>query len=409
MLVNPHSEFEKYKLVHVHIVTRHGDRTPTSSNLQLGYPKVDYQCGLSGAVHASEKWANHKAVLWESLDDFPPLATVGSVKNAMLRLHPGDESCQAGDLTSQGFLQHHNLGTLMQMTYGELFAGMDIKTDMYVQSTDFRRTIRSAGAFLLGFVPKVQQLRELVQIHIQPGNLNQAPPITVPQTYKPCRKVVQLRGAENNKRGYYKQEREFHWMFDEIVDLFSHRIRPDAPWTELFDKIMTRGCHSPYILPCTKDNTCIGCELGKKMFDYADWSMSEKYALNASCVAATPFIKHSLLDPMARIVSEDMFTKYKIMLTFTHDSTMNQLLKALGMSVREWMPFASRLSFELWRATDITSDTPHYFVRVLFNGKIVTHTLPFSDKEDKELVYYSIWENNIVPLTVQTYNQQCGI
>lgn len=399
-LVQKKKQTNRLELVYVHIVLRHGDRTPATKNPKLGYPEMHYKCGLS-ASDLSSNWALAPD-MWNGLNDFPPLSPVGNIRNAKLKLHPGtgNQSCGTGDLTSQGFLQHLNLGTLMQRAYGQLFPGIDLRSEIYVQSSDFRRTIRSAGAFLLGFIPDVRNLREMVEIHVQPGSLNQSPPVTVPLTYRRCKGVLRLRERENRQKGYYEREKVLHWMQDKLIDMFKLKMYAKAPWTDLFDKVMTRGCHSLHsrsLLPCTKDKQCIDCDLGKKMFDFADWSISEKYPSNTSVVAIAPFLKHSLHDTMERTVSKEHSAgRYKIMLTFTHDSMLNQLMKTLGLPVTEWIPYASRLSFELWKASSDQSEVK-YFVRVLFNGRTAT------------LIDFVKWRDSMVPLNVWTYNKLCGI
>ena len=401
---------ENYELIHAHVVARHGDRTPAIKMPNFGYPEVAYQCGLD-AKQLSPNWGQ-KRDLWLGLGDFPPLTPLGNVRNAKLKLHSGspDEPCQIGDLTSLGYLQHLNLGYLMQSRYVNLFPGLEIKDQVYVQSTDYRRTIRSAGAFLLGFIPDGRRLREMVTIHIQPGNLNQAPPVGIPWTYKPCNDLEKLRGAENQRAGYYSTEKRSHWMQERVIDMFKLKVhRSKTPWTELFDHFTVRGCHSlqkDTVLPCTKDGKCINCGLGEKMFDFADWSMAEKYPTNSSLLACLPFLKHSLVDTMEAAMSDPHTTKYRIMLTFTHDSTLNRLFKSLGLSVGEWVPYASRLAFEVWRTAN-GSESARDFVRVLFNGKTVTQELPFSN--GSELVPFAKWKDSILHLNLWAYRKLCSI
>ena len=252
----------------------------------------------------------------------------------------------------------------------------------------------------------------MITIHIQHGALNQEPPLTVPLTYKPCKDLLRLRETEKRRNGYYTHEKEFHWMHDKVVNLFNLETHPKTPWTELFDSFLTRGCHSLHsnqLFPCTNNRhkVCVNCSLAKRMYDFADWSMSEKYPPNSSRVAVQPFLKHSVHDTMERMVSQetDGEGRYKIMLTFTHDSMLNQLMKTLGLPVKEWIPYATRLSFELWRAFNGAS----YFVRVLFNGRIVTHYMPYVDSETREVIDFTKWKKSIIPVDSGTYNKLCGI
>ena len=414
-----HPDLETFDLVHAHVVVRHGDRTPALAKPRIGHPDVKFRCGVGGVVHRSEYWGAHRSSLWEGLNEFPPLSPMGpGVRNRVLQLHPGpvNQTCGVGDLTARGYLQLHNLGTLLPMSYGQLFPNMDMTTDIHVQSTDYRRTIRSAGAFLLGFIPNAPQFRQMITIHVQPGNLNEAPPIGIPLTYKPCNALLKLREAEKRRRGYYTQEKDFRWMYDKVADTFNLTLHPRTQWSDIFDKFTTRGCHaldSHSILPCTRDGVCVECRLAKGMFDFADWSMAHKYPPNSSLVGITPFLRHSLLEPIERIIAGDQPSlRYRVMLTFTHDSTLNQLLKTLGLPLDEWVPYASRLSFELWKVTDYT-EQQRFLLRVLFNGKIVTHQLPFSDKDedggDSELVDFAKFKRNVVPMDLSAYNKLCGV
>lgn len=412
-LVHKQLQTDSYELLYAHIVLRHGDRTPATIKPQLRHPEVHYKCSLD-SKELSPNW-DYNPKLWDNLNDFPLLTPIGNVRNGLLSLHPGskNQSCRTGDLTSKGFLQHLNLGTVMQAAYGQLFSGIDMQSEVYVQTTEYRRTIRSAGAFLLGFIPDAGKLRELVKIHVQPGTLNQAPPETVPETYQKCTNILKLREAEKIQNGYYTREKFLNWMKDELIDLYGLNIHPNTPWTEIFDHFITRGCHSlpsNSIFPCTKDGECADCVLGKQMFDYADWCMSEKYPSNSSLIATLPFIKHSLLDPMERIITEEAPAqgRYKIMLTFTHDSMINQLMKGLGIPVKEWIPYASRLSFELWKDSSAQESARH-FVRVLFNGRLVTHALSISNGGRKEIIDYSKWKDSVMKLDVENYNKLCGI
>ena len=411
-----HPEFQSVNLVHAHVIIRHGDRSSVIAKPEFGHPRVNLQCGVGDVVHRSEMWGAHRPNHWEGLRDFPPLSPVGDgsrVRHKTLSLHPGpaSQACGVGELTTRGYLQLHNLGTLLQMSYGQLFPGMDMNTDLYIQSTDYARTIRSAGAFVLGFIPSVPQLRKMIKIHVQPGSVNQAPPEGIPLTYKPCRALLGLRETENVRVGYYEKEKEYRWMYDKVVNFFNLSVYPGTPWTELFDQFLTRGCHmldTDTLLPCTENGACIDCSLGREMFDYADWSMASKYPPNSSLVAMTPFLKHSLLEPIETIIAGNQPSlKYRVMLTFTHDSTLNQLLKALRLPAKSWLPYAARLSFELWRTTNFL-DESRYFLRVLLNGKIVTHEFPFAVDNTSEIVEFEKFKSNVVPIDTWAYNKLCG-
>ena len=55
-----------------------------------------------------------------------------------------------------------------------------------------------------------------------------------------------------------------------------------------------------------------------------------------------------------------------------HDSTISALLSALDISYGRRPPYASRVVFELWKATQHEDD---HIVRVLYNGQLVESTV----------------------------------
>ena len=390
------------ELVYTHVMARHGDRTPANRVLNLDYPNVPYNCGVEkrGDCLGDD--------IWEGLNDFPPLVSLGKIRNAKLNLHPGKirEKCQFGDLTSFGFQQHLNLGSQLGEKYSKLLRNSDISTEIFVQSTDYRRTIRSAAAFLLGFLPDDRNIRETVAIHVSPGDLNRSPPKGFSEVYRSCKSLGRLRESERQRSDYYTPDRSFRWIHKKVSLMFN--LQP-ASWTQIFDHVATRGCHSEdrsTMLPCTQSE-CVDCALGVEMFQFADWSMSTKYPPNSSHFAMLPFVQHSILGTMDAVITpSSLLPRYKILLTFSHDSTMTQLLQVIGFPIREWMPYASRLVFELWKPTSSRS-APVFFVRVLFNGQVMTHHLPFSNRE--KLVEFNIFKHALSGIDLLLYEETCEI
>jgi hypothetical protein len=61
-----------------------------------------------------------------------------------------------------------------------------------------------------------------------------------------------------------------------------------------------------------------------------------------------------------------------------HESSIIPLLISLGIYEQRWIPYASRLIFEYWRKTsNETKKSQRQYIRVLFNGKVVTQKLTF--------------------------------
>ena len=401
------------ELVQVFITARHGDRSPATpySSFKIGSP-VSYQCGLVDRITP-----------WEGLKDFMKLSSLSSkAKNGHIGLFPGTGSrqCGVGMLTQVGFQQHCALGSLIQEKYASFIGqeSQDMNPDqLYVQSTDVPRTIHSAAAFLLGFLSNTSKLRYKVPIHVSPGTILQLPPPGIKQTYGSCKKLPKVMLEDQENTNYLSEEREkFHHMVLKLCNMFSlpkaYRSKPMI--NELFDHILTRGCHSPGSpLPCNTKKECISYSFANDLFAFADWTWGRKYPQASSILAMLPFLRHTVLELMERVVT-GLEDQYKFVLSFTHDTTLTQVLNALGIPLEGWMPYASRLVFELWRHKSQDA----YFVRVLFNGRPITEALslhPTSSRTplevDNQLLLFSSWTSLITTgkyRDISSYNTMCG-
>ena len=76
-------------------------------------------------------------------------------------------------------------------------------------------------------------------------------------------------------------------------------------------------------------------------------------------------------------------TPIKFVLYSGHDSTLTPFLLFMGLFEDEWIQYATRLVFELWSSDTLDQSRSaaiplrHFLVRVLLNGKAVTHKVNF--------------------------------
>lgn len=401
---------EGLELEHVHIVARHGDRSPITSYV-LGSP-IFYDCGLVEDAHNST---------WSRLRDFPPLQALRGAEEASsinLALYPGCNSrqCGVGKLTAVGFYQHRALGQQMHRKYATVlgnFTGQWIADRIFIQSTDTSRTIQSAAAFMLGFLPDERRLRRKVTIHVSPGTSLKAPPPGIEPVFKPCKHFLSFLQSEQTKSGYLKIEKtQYHPLLEKFSRMFRlHDVQNKPIITQLFDSVATRGCHtrdSP--LPCY-NTQCLDYDFANKLFEFSDWTFSNFCANDGSMVSMLPFLRHSLLGLMEAVVRGEKESK-KFVLSLSHDTFMTCLLFALGVKVDGWIPYASRITFELWRVK--SSSPPDTFqVRILFNGVPVTPKLAAitGDNQDSELLPYTSWKSFIENGRYRdpvSYDEACG-
>ena len=405
-----------YALQQVHIVARHGDRSPTSQ-YQLGLSRVYYECGL---VQGQESWK------WVGLRDFPHLKALlyetEKVHFEHQSLFPGTNSkeCGVGKLTREGYFQHRALGSMMNKKYAisilHNFSNIqEAVQSMYVQSTDYSRTLHSAGAFMLGFLPDQKEFRESTTIYVSPGILLQAPPPWMEPVFSNCKHLKGFSATNLWKTNYYQTElAKYNPLLEHLITMFQVTTLKRPIAREVFDSVVTRGCHvKENPLPCSSADKCMSYVFASKMFEYVDWTFLNTFTINGATVATLPLLRHSIYGAMREAV-DGMDKAKKFILSVTHDTTIAQLLLALGVRQEVWMPYASRLVFELWKSTADTKSSS-YYVRVLFNGIPLTHQLSaWKDIQEgslhPELIPFLNWEEFVlkgVYKDIESYNKAC--
>ena len=404
---------ENFDLQQVHVLARHGDRSPMHQ--QLGTFPVYYDCNLN--------FSNG----WHGVHDFHVRSLQFDGEAANFRpenIVPRSSGpiCSRAMLTAQGFHQHRTLGSLLASRYfPQLFVNIDhsqqIAQHIYVQSTDRMRTIESAGAFMLGFLPRDQNLRRKVTIHVSPGTWLHAPPPWILQIFTKCKNLHSFSSAQLWKTNYHQVElTKYMPTFELLLSIFKQPSLKRLPPREVFDSVVTRGCHvreNP--LPCSSDS-CLDYENAVKLFEYVDWVSTGSYTHLSASLGAIPFLRHSVYETAADVVQHRDNAK-KFLLSVAHDTTMTGYLVALGINIQEWMPYASRVTFELWKSSSKIEGFSHsYYIRVLYNGTPITDKLlPWKNKESKmlhrELLPFSDWESFLLTgdyRDLDSYSEECS-
>ena len=108
-------------------------------------------------------------------------------------------------------------------------------------------------------------------------------------------------------------------------------------------------------------------------------------------------ISHPLLTQIAQrmIDKSQRRTSLKFSLYSGHDSSITPILLALGIQEGKWLPYATRVVFELWKKQSSKMTgliMKNYFFRVVLNGKVVTEKVQFC----KNTLHYN---ENLCPLS----------
>lgn len=381
------------------MLLRHGDRSP-ASNLQLK-PAVRYECGM---VDRDEQW--------KELQDFnrlphPRTARVRHLHDPLFRgFEP--QPCQPGRLTLVGFQQHRQIGAFMQHRYAELLKTVEGTKDVFVQSSDFKRTIDSAAAFLIGFLSKQPHLRKAIPIHISNSLHLPTPPPQLHTTYPRCRLLgavwqTELAKQPNNDRDVL--------TFRQLATLLNIDYR-NIGMTDLFDLVWCRMCHN-LALPCGQQ----GCPSATFLLEgarAAHRAFNNMYSNKLSIVKTQAYLSNTVIGGMEQVVHSHSYIK--LLLSFAHDSVLTPLLNSLGVGQQVWIPYASRIVMELWRDRNGPADDDNvYYVRLLLNGVSITHKLPGVPPTEfhanSQLISYAEWRRRLLTgpaRELSSYKKICG-
>ena len=141
---------QRFHLEMVQVLIRHGDRTPALFIPNMDNGNYDYDCTFRTKTrdHTQMFEEYTQATRRVTIRDFQKGS--GSYRPLL----PSGQTCQIGQLTQRGFLQHFALGKHLRTAYGSLI-NTDIKSsNLHVRSTRRTRCVQSAAAFLNGLLTK---------------------------------------------------------------------------------------------------------------------------------------------------------------------------------------------------------------------------------------------------------------
>lgn len=150
--------------------------------------------------------------------------------------------------------------------------------------------------------------------------------------------------------------------------------------TSLMDGLSAHTCHG-LAFPCNSNSQCITSKVLEVIWKIID--------TKSSCMGKSPSYErysrayvHGLLFRIARNfkASSENGTNAKFHLYSGHDTTVSPLIFGLGITDNVWPGYAHRIVMELYSA----SYRQQHFIRVLQNGKVVTHEVIFCRNRTKE-------------------------
>ena len=141
---------KRFRLEMVHVLIRHGDRSPAIDIANMDNKNYDYDCTFKTADHDHKQLFEDfkQTSMYFKLHEF-----VKGVRTSQ-SLVPSGKKCKIGQLTQRGFLQHFEIGKHMREVYHDLLGDDITGGNLLLRSTDRTRCIQSAAAFLFGLLAK---------------------------------------------------------------------------------------------------------------------------------------------------------------------------------------------------------------------------------------------------------------
>lgn len=313
----------KLRLLQVHVITRHGDRTP------MIRPQND-------------------TIDWSMLVDN---STISELFDGSLHEDPN------ALLTVIGRSQHNSLGRALRDIYVEQLRFLPTHSTValhsdggiHVRSTRYTRTVLSVKALLSGLYPNDYDTIP-VDLDEQDIHIDQS---SCPRLNQLMRQIHEAAGQQIN----------------EMIPDLNVTDKSLSNFFNTADQYFCRACHAMPTFTPQKDY----CSLARFTFRYILQSTSESLELLRRHVG-------SLLRELIRNLEASMLELNgpKFTIFSAHDTTIAYLLCALQSGNYEWPPYAANFILELWsRDQDNQTDQRYQrrqkgaFIRILYNGKLI--------------------------------------
>ena len=368
---------EDYKLHYVHVIGRHGDRTPIT---QLDLPDIvmdrHFNCDLETAKRdfpsgqLLSRFVASVVAQDEALGDRPPMPMF--LRTLPIGSHA--RKCAIAQLTPIGWLQLMRLGEHMKKAYkGKLVThpGYFRNPNITVfQSTMNSRTQQSVFAFMFGFLPRLElhiadriKITESVTFCSLGANCS-------------CPATLYLEKAKQKQFGViHKDDTQVQQLLKSVAATLinepkAKKLPGITAQQELYSALT---CHKKS-LPCSPYG-CITAKHFANIMSYMDRVSREvRSSEDGPHQKFARLIMHPLMTKIAmqmKKISHGSQNYPKFAYYSGHDITVSPLVDILGLGDYHWPCYAANVVFELW------SKSESFYLRVLYNGQDRTNAVRF--------------------------------
>lgn len=393
----------EYRLEMVHVLIRHGDRTPMHT--MKGLPTVKINCNLDKLSLTNSKLQNFASKIKDSLQRHKE----SDFKN--WDLYPDEEYCTGSQLTGTGIHQHILNGEHLGLKFfrkWELLSSNFSSDDILVKSTEYSRTFQSAIAFMYGFLPQFSLNKLIIK---KSSNLYFCSKSSGFVCFCPQANLAKQMADNFNSKLSHNSSKHQN-LIKQLADIYN--TKPShIPWlSAIADIIMANVCHE-LKLPCNDAGQCADQNLLINIWKVIDNESLISKTKNHVFIKFSHLIMHPFLVQIAHQMKSVVLANKsvpKFVLYSGHDVTMTPLLVALGISDGLWPSYASRLVIEFYSRV-VTQKKIHYFIRILYNGLDMTRQLPFCrtviNGLCKFIHFIHFIDTHLKPYNVTSYNRYC--
>ncbi|TMW67927.1 hypothetical protein Poli38472_007599 [Pythium oligandrum] len=349
----------RFELVHVLAMFRHGDRSPITSKV-----------GENVIMTQEEKQ------FWVSrLPEYDQLRYLNDGTQVVLRhesatgqvlgvktdppspSHGGRWPC--GQLTIKGVHEMTANGRRFREQYAEFLRNANPTHDVYVHSTNIRRTIRSAQSVLSGMFPEhfpdaqgMSSTQQPIAIHIDDRNS-----LGPSHSYELFQSIDGMLGDELKYGAPAGLEKTAEHV-RRVAGIQKGRL---IPWSGLREILMCRREHQ-LAFP-----TGIDQNLFSQIYEHDAWLWHKLYGSRDFCVGSFRHGVQRFLDQLDAVGKNN--SRHKLTLFSAHDNSLVALMRALQVELINVLPhYGDMLIFEIHR--DVA--TRDLFLRARFQGQDLT-------------------------------------
>ncbi|WP_019217018.1 histidine phosphatase family protein [Legionella tunisiensis] len=268
---------------------------------------------------------------------------------------PHDWKRGFGELTQIGWYQELELGKATRkkyvMQYHLLPANYNPRL-VYARSTDTKRTIASANAFLLGLYPSKMR-RGSIPVHAISKSQDNLLVVTPGKNIFSLIKLYFISRKAWQEQTSYRQEKLKKWR--SVTGLSLKNYQQLVPFA---DNLYIRRIHH---IPMPKG---ISNADANEIIQLGKWAVVNYFKLRQVSYPMGHSFLNAVNNYFANAVQKKSSLKY--VLFSAHDSSIMSVMATLGSPLENMPPYASHLDFALFK------NNKNYYIRVSYNDKPVT-------------------------------------